>query len=75
MKNKIIEIMCGVFSLDKSDLPEDISKKTVENWDSLQHLILMSEIENKFSLKFEPEEIINVNSINDLEELIKKHEN
>jgi len=71
MRKKIIRVMCDVFSLDKSDIPEDISKNTVENWDSLQHLILMSEIESRFNVKFEPEEIINVNSISDLEELLK----
>ena len=38
--------------MSKIEIKNDLSAKDVDNWDSLTHMILISEIEEKFNIKF-----------------------
>lgn len=55
MKEKVLEIMREVFGVE--DVTIDASQKNCEQWDSLRHLALASELEDAFDLELEPEEI------------------
>jgi acyl carrier protein len=47
----------------------------VENWDSLNHLILMMQIEKSFNIKFTAEEIQSFDNISSLVNKIKEKKN
>lgn len=47
--------------------------KNIENWDSFKGLVLVDEIENSFSVKFSLEEIIEIKTISDIENILKNH--
>ena len=51
----ILGIMREVF--DTTDVNEQTSQRNCENWDSLRHLSLASELEEAFDIELEPEEI------------------
>jgi len=55
LEEKVLEIMCETFGVD--DVSTSVSQKNCEQWDSLRHLILASELEEAFDLELEPEEI------------------
>ena len=55
LEEKVMEIMCEVFDVD--EVATDVSQKNCEQWDSLRHLTLASELEEAFDLELEPEEI------------------
>ncbi len=55
MEEKVLEIMREVFGVE--DVTIDASQKNCEQWDSLRHLALASELEDAFDLELEPEEI------------------
>ena len=55
LEEKVLEIMCETFGVD--DVSASVSQKNCEQWDSLRHLILASELEEVFDLELEPEEI------------------
>lgn len=42
---------------DVSDLNNTCTQETCENWDSLHHLMLISELEDAFGVEFDPEEM------------------
>lgn len=42
---------------DVSDLDNTCTQETCENWDSLHHLMLISELEDAFGVEFDPEEM------------------
>ena len=42
---------------DVSDLDNTCTQETCENWDSLHHLMLISELEDVFGVEFDPEEM------------------
>ena len=51
LEEKVMEIMCEVFGVD--EVAADVSQKNCEQWDSLRHLTLASELEEAFDLELE----------------------
>ena len=55
LEEKVLEIMRETFGVE--EVSTDASQKNCEQWDSLRHLALASELEDAFDLELEPEEI------------------
>ena len=54
LEEKVLEIMRETFGVEEVTI--DASQKNCEQWDSLRHLALASELEDAFDLELEPEE-------------------
>ena len=55
LEEKVLEIMRETFGIE--EVTPNASQKNCEQWDSLRHLTLASELEEAFDLELEPEEI------------------
>ena len=57
LEEKVLEIMRETFGVEEVTI--DASQKNCEQWDSLRHLALASELEDAeaFDIELEPEEI------------------
>ena len=69
MREKIKKIIGEIFNLDY--VPDNVCQKTFVEWDSLHHLQLVVGLETEFNISFEPEDIAEMKSINEIEEKIK----
>ena len=58
MENRIRELFGVVLKVPSSDIDDDTRPATLERWDSLQHLILVSSFEEEFDIEIDPEEIV-----------------
>ena len=72
---ELLEILNGIFrkvlKRDDITLTESTTAHDVDGWDSLTHLVLITEIENKFGVRFSFREIVNLNNVGDLCHTIK----
>jgi acyl carrier protein len=73
IKQQVKEVMANVFEMNIKDIHNDASQKTVSTWDSLTHLNLIVELEEKFNVDFEPEEIGEMISLDKIVEAIEKN--
>jgi acyl carrier protein len=48
-----------------------ISTDTVAEWDSMNHLILIGEVEKEFGVKFTTDEVIRIKGMDDILQLLK----
>ena len=64
MEDKVLEIIKYVFELDSVDTT--FSQETCKKWDSLGQLNLIIELEDAFNVSFDPEEIAEMKSYNDI---------
>ncbi|MDL1914031.1 MAG: acyl carrier protein [Bergeyella sp.] len=71
MREKIIAAMSVVFELEADRFPEEIYQENIENWDSLRHLNLIVELEDRFDVSYEPEEISEMTSLDKIMEVTK----
>ena len=59
----LFKIFAKVFGLMDNSINMSTSQKNLENWDSLNHILLIVEIERKFNIKFKVGEIGELNSV------------
>lgn len=70
---KITEIARDVFDNDEVELTEQTTAADVEEWDSLSHLSLVSDIEDEFGITFTLAEISGSKNVGELVDAIIKH--
>jgi acyl carrier protein len=63
MLQAVKEILSDTLEIDIESITVDSSQSTIKEWDSLRHLNLIVEIEDKFNVSFEPEEIGEMTSV------------
>ncbi len=72
---KISEIFKSVFGKHVS-INSDTKYEDIDEWDSLSHLSLIVELEEKFELGLTPEEIENLKSVKAIMQVLKsRHRN
>lgn len=70
---KVVEICKEVFDNEELDLSENTTMDELEEWDSLAHLTLISELEDTFNIKFKLDDIMKGNRIGVLVDVIDKY--
>lgn len=71
IKASIKEILIKVLKHDNFVLEDKLTAADVDGWDSLSHMMIIAEIENKFDIKFKLKELNKMNNIGDLIELVE----
>ncbi|MCX6272522.1 MAG: acyl carrier protein [Bacteroidetes bacterium] len=69
MNERIKALMQRTFEL--KEIPDDISQKNCQNWDSLRHLNLIVELETEFDVSIEPEEIAEMKTLQDIVRILQ----
>jgi acyl carrier protein len=65
------EVFKSAFSSEVS-INENTSKENLPEWDSINHLNLVVELEDHFNIQFSPDEIESMKSIVTLQEIIQR---
>ena len=71
---KLNKIFCEVFSVEESVLNSEFDNKSVDGWDSVHQLTLISIFEEAFDIMFDPEDIMEMTSYAKGKELLQKYE-
>jgi acyl carrier protein len=70
---EVKEILAKVLEIDIATIFDNATQKDIAKWDSLQHLNLIVEIEDKYDISIDPEDISEMLSIDKIIEMIKKY--
>jgi len=73
MEEKIKEIMCEIFDIDEDEVIDDLRSGDSSSWDSLNHLRLITALEESFDVKLSMDEIKSMDSFSKIKETIKQH--
>ena len=69
---KLKDILAKVLLIDKSKISDGMSRKNVEEWDSMAHLMLVSEIESVFEVAMSDDDIMEIQTVGDIKKMLKK---
>ena len=72
IKQKLELIFKEVFEDDNLTINDHMTSENIENWDSLNHVKLILACEDEFKIKFDVQEINELDKIKDLIYLINK---
>lgn len=70
VSSKLTEIFRKVFNDSNIVLRDELTANDVDQWDSLTHMILVTEIENEFAIKFKLKELNKMRNVGDMIEII-----
>jgi acyl carrier protein len=66
------EIFCDVFDQPDLIITRESNASTVEDWDSLAHINLVTAIEQKYGIKFALGELQELKNVGDMIDLMQK---
>lgn len=66
----IISIASEIFEIDKENISTECLRHEIPQWDSLNHLRLVSEVEDKFGINIPFEKVADIKRIKDFEEFL-----
>lgn len=69
---EITEVMGDLFGVDPTMLTLDSSKANVKGWDSLQQVNLLLDLEQRFNVQLQAEEIARLKTVGDIVEMIER---
>ena len=68
---KVIEIVATTCDVDKSEVNENSTVGDFPAWDSMGHLAILSAVEEAFDISFEPEEMMEIEDVNDIAKAVE----
>ena len=65
-------VVAETFKMPEADVTDELSPDTLDDWDSLSHLRLVSSVEEAFGIKFENAEIMDMTTVGAIRELVAR---
>ncbi len=72
MENTLKTIIANVFEIPLADVNELTTQDTVENWDSVHHLILILSLEESFNITFSDEETVELSGYKKIKSILSE---
>jgi len=69
---KVNEVFSDIFDEDITVTAETTSAD-IEEWDSLTHITLISEVEDAFGMKFAMKDVLGMQNVGEMAEIIEKN--
>ena len=75
-RNEILKRVEEIFreELEQEDLvlTDETTADDIEDWDSLMHITLISEIEGEFGFKFQMKDVVGMQNVGEMLDIIEK---
>jgi acyl carrier protein len=69
---KLKDILTKILLIDKTKISYNMSRKNVKEWDSMAHLMLVSEIEAVFEVTMNDDDIMEIQTVADIKKTLQK---
>lgn len=71
MDNRLRIIVSTVLNIPPASVEPDLRRESLAEWDSLNHLRLISAFEEEFGVQLSTSEIVNISSVREFEQLLE----
>jgi acyl carrier protein len=63
VRDAVVEVAASVFEVPAAELPLDASPETIDTWDSLNHLKLITAVETRFDIRLPMKVVLGIDSV------------
>lgn len=70
VKNRLTRVFRGVFDDDGIELTDGTTADDIEEWDSLEHITLISAVEKEFRMRFTMKEVSGMKNVGEMMDII-----
>ena len=71
-EKKLKDILAKILLIDETKISDSMFRKNVKEWDSMAHLMLVSELESAFEVTIDDEDIMEIQTVADIKKTLKK---
>ncbi len=71
--NKLTCLLSKILKIDESQIGDGLTQSSTSSWDSMNHLLLVAEIEKEFQVRLTTSEVVGMNSVKSVKEVLKNH--
>ena len=68
---KFNEIVSKMFNIKIDDIRDDMSSKDIPNWDSMNYLLFIAELEKEFNVSFTMDEVLNSETLGTIRTILQ----
>ena len=73
MSRKLYNIIAEIMEVPVSEINDESSPETIENWDSFRGLVSADELRDKYDVKFILDDLISVKTVDDIKKNLAKY--
>ena len=70
---KLIEILEKIFQISPEKITDSLGQSNFDAWDSMTHLILITELEEAYEIQIEEEDILSMKTVSDIKNVLTKN--
>ena len=71
-EQKLIEAFSEALMIDNKLVNNELKYQGIPEWDSISHMVLITELEDRFDISIETDDVIDMSSVDKAREIIKK---
>ena len=75
IEDRVIKIIAEAIQVESNKIDEDTAIGDFANWDSMSQLIIITSLEKEFDIKFDPEDIMDLEDVGDMISAIEGYTN
>lgn len=64
------EVTATAFGIPVEQVNDNLSSKDIANWDSMNYLLFISELEKNFTISFTMDEVMNAQTLGDIHKIV-----
>lgn len=65
-------LLSKMFSIEEDAIKDELSSKDIPDWDSMNYLLFIAELEKEFSITFSMDEVMNAQTVGDLRAMVER---
>ncbi|KAB5491501.1 MULTISPECIES: acyl carrier protein [Flagellimonas] len=69
----LIDAFANALEIEKNMVNDHLEYQGIPQWDSITHMILISEIENTFHIEIDADDVLEMNSFQKTKEILSKY--
>ncbi|MGB1295836.1 MAG: acyl carrier protein [Flavobacteriales bacterium] len=70
---KLVQAFCDALDIEKEIVVDTLKYQSIEQWDSISHMMLISELEEMFDIEVDTDDVIDMSSVAKAKEIVAKH--
>ena len=70
---KLVEAFCNALEIEEELVIESLKYQSIEQWDSVSHMLLIAELEDVFDIELDTDDVINMSSVSMAKKIIAKY--
>ena len=72
-EERVIKIIAEAIEVESNKIDEDTAIGDFPNWDSMGQLVIITSLEKEFDIKFDPEDIMDLEDVGDMISAIEEY--